>query len=514
MAAGYVTDVQYTGEFHEHLAPAWLAYIAAINGYDTPSLASEFSWCELGCGKGMTALTLAATHPGGRFHACDFNADHIAYGERLRVEAGMDNLTLYASSFEQMLEADLPAFDFIVLHGVYSWVPPQVRGQVVEFLRARLKPGGLAMVSYNAMPGWAALQPLRRMMNSYAANLPSGTSIERAKQAYAYADFLAKNGAGFFAAVPAAAQHLKRIAAQDIRYVAHEYVTPHGDPFYFSDVARHFAAAGLSFAGSMAAEDNYPELMASPVFAPLLASAKSRDELETHRDIIANTMFRRDLFARQPERMAPRDVPLERLDAVSFCLVNLPERLPMRSEQGALQFDLGNQEVQVRRIHGLLLHGPASASDIHRALGVADLALTALLIQKLVVSRHLAPCPPRRAQSGWSRLNTAIVDAGLREQQPSIPLAAPSLGAASYADVVHAAVIDAAASCTTAEQAAGAVLARLRRHRHPVNRRSPAGELRAASDDEVREYVAATWSHLTDASHPDARLLRLIGVLN
>ena len=66
---GYLTDVEYTGDVCPQLAPAWLGYIAAINGYAAPPLSGGFTWCELGCGKGLTTLLLAATHPTGDFYA-------------------------------------------------------------------------------------------------------------------------------------------------------------------------------------------------------------------------------------------------------------------------------------------------------------------------------------------------------------------------------------------------------------------------------------------------------------
>ena len=90
MEAGYLTDVEYTGDFHDHLAPVWLGYIAAINGYAVPAFDRPFTWCELGCGKGITSLLLAATHPHGEFHACDFNTSHIEYAERLRGAADVE----------------------------------------------------------------------------------------------------------------------------------------------------------------------------------------------------------------------------------------------------------------------------------------------------------------------------------------------------------------------------------------------------------------------------------------
>ena len=297
---GYLTDVEYTGDFFAHLAPARLAYIAAVNGFRRPSL-DRFTYCELGCGQGITSLVLAATHPSGEFHACDFNAAHIDAAESLRKAGGVENLQLHARSFSEMLDADLPAFDFIVLHGVYSWVPDEVRGEIREFLRRKLRPGGLVMASYNAMPGWAHLTPIRRMLRTFAADQP-GSSLDKARAAYAQVASLARDGAGYFATHPAAAEHVKGLAVHDIRYIAHEYLTPHGDPFWFDEVAQDMAQAGLAFAGSMTAADNYAEISVPAAFVDRIAREPSRVRRESMRDIVANTAFRRDLFvmAAQP----------------------------------------------------------------------------------------------------------------------------------------------------------------------------------------------------------------------
>ena len=111
------------------------------------------------------------------------------------------------------------------------------------------------------------------------------------------------------------------------------------------------------------------------------------------------------------------------------------------------------------------------------------------------------------------KANAALIEAGIREQQVRIPLACPATGSASYCEVVYASAIEAAARCKDVADAAEAVLARLRRHGHPVDRYSASGEKRPATDDEVRQYVAASWRSLSDRMNPDARLLRLLGIL-
>jgi SAM-dependent methyltransferase len=510
-AAGYLTDVEYTGEFFPHLAPARLAYIAAINGYRPPSLDGGFAWCELGCGQGISSLLLAATHPAGEFHACDFNAAHIERAEALRRAGDIHNLRFWPRSFGAMLAEDLPACDFIVLHGVYSWVPEAARAEIRELIRRRLKPGGLVMVSYNAMPGWAHLQPIRRMMRAYAESV-GGTSLDKARAAFAYVDSLAKKGAAYFSTLPAAAAHLGTIAAHDIRYVAHEYLTPHGDPFYFEDVAAAMHSAGLVFAGSMTPADNYPELMVPEPFRGLIAGAATRGALEQHRDVIVNAGFRQDLYAARPEARFGAEIGLEALAGTAFCLTNLAERLPLKRAQGWLQFDLGGEAASVRAIHARLAGGPAGVAELHAVAGTTSTGETASLIQQLVVSGHLAPCSPVRPPAGWMRVNSALVEVALREQWQQVPLACPGTGSASYSEVVRAATIEAAGSTDPVHDAAARVLERLRQLGHPVLRHSAAGEPRPATDAEVLEYATASLHALRDPANPDARLRRLLGL--
>lgn len=510
MHAGYLSDVEYTGEFYDHLAPAWLSYIAAVNGRGAPRLDRRFSWCELGCGKGVTALVLAALHPEGEFHACDLNPAHVEHARGLQRSAGVGNLHLHTAGFGDMVDADLPEFDFVVLHGVYSWVPEPARAQIRAFLRRKLKPGGLAMVSYNAMPGWAHLQPLRHAMQSFAKAVP-GDSTDKAKAAFACLDHLAREGAAYFAAHPGAVEQLRQIATQDIRYVAHEYLTPHGDPFHFSEVAGAMRDAGLDYAGEMAPENNYLPLMAPRRFHDLLARAPSRVDLETQRDFIVNTRFRRDLYA-SSSSPAPAGMDAQ-FEAMTFCLTDLPERLALEVHQGALQFDLRAQARAAGAIHDLLARGPATGAEILAASGDPAAEASGFLIQQLVVARHLAPCPPVRPAPGWMSVNSALLEAGLRDRSPRVALACPGTGSVFNCEVLQAATVEAFAGGADATAAARALLERVRRYRHPVNRHDASGETRAATDGEVLEFCASAWRALGDERNTGARFLRQAGIL-
>ncbi|MCZ6855011.1 MAG: class I SAM-dependent methyltransferase, partial [Gammaproteobacteria bacterium] len=151
---GYVKDASYPTTYFRELAPVWLNYVAALGGVEPRRLDRNFSYLELGSGPGFSTIIHAACYPAGEFHACDFNSESIAMGERYADDLAIQNVVFHAASFDELLERDLPDFDFIVLHGVYSWIGTPARQTIHHLIRKQLKPGGLVYVGYNCMPGW------------------------------------------------------------------------------------------------------------------------------------------------------------------------------------------------------------------------------------------------------------------------------------------------------------------------------------------------------------------------
>jgi SAM-dependent methyltransferase len=148
----YPTDVPYVRTFFRSLAPAWLDHVAIVSGFVPPARHRGFTFCELGCGQGVTAATLAATHPDGAFYGIDAMPSHIEHGRRFAAEAAIVNIKFHAVDFATATRMDLPGFDYIVAHGVYSWVNAQSQAALRAFIDRHLKPGGLVYISYNAIP--------------------------------------------------------------------------------------------------------------------------------------------------------------------------------------------------------------------------------------------------------------------------------------------------------------------------------------------------------------------------
>jgi 2-polyprenyl-3-methyl-5-hydroxy-6-metoxy-1,4-benzoquinol methylase len=141
---GYVADVPYLRAFIHELAPAWLDHVALVSGLVPPEREGGFAWCDLGCGQGVTAAMLAVMHPAGVFHAIDAMPEHIDHGREFAAEAGAHNVEFHAADFATAGDLPFPQFDYIVAHGVYSWVGPKVRADIRSFIVRHINPGGQA----------------------------------------------------------------------------------------------------------------------------------------------------------------------------------------------------------------------------------------------------------------------------------------------------------------------------------------------------------------------------------
>jgi SAM-dependent methyltransferase len=330
---GYITDVSYIPGFFAHLAPTSLRYVAALNRVSPPP-AESFRFLELGCGLGRSLTTLAAANPQGEFVGVDINPEHTAFAAGEIAAGGLANARVITSGFEG-LPADLGRFDFVVLHGVYSWVSPAVREQIHEVIRRHLAPGGLMLVSYNALPGWAHLQPIRGILRQYAA-LRQGDSLQRIREAVNYLVYIRDKHAKYFDDNPRAAAYVDSLLKMDPRYLVHEYLNEHWTSFYFADVATAFRGAGLAFTGSLPYHTNFWDLCVRPEFQELFRTTTDRLVTEAHKDFCANTAFRWDIFSREPRPLASLDDRLLTADDFQFFIPAQAPQLPFQANLGVV----------------------------------------------------------------------------------------------------------------------------------------------------------------------------------
>lgn len=356
----YLNDVAYPAHFHRETMPGWLVSAVTALGHEPPALDRPFTWIDVGCGVGLGTLVAAATHPHAHFVGIDISAREIGEATRLAREAGLDNVRFLCLDIRQLRPADrassltqahhtqppparsaqthtthahphrtlphaaaahprpdhglppqsapapaLPAScDFIVCHGLYSWVDDETRQALRQLCRQHLRPGGLAYLAYNSQPGAAAFASAQRFLRLNTSRI-DGNSATRVRTGIQTLQQMAAHGAGFFTEHPAALREMQRLDQFDDAYLAHELLNPHWHAQHVSDVIRDMCEdAGCQYLGSATLLDNIDTVSIPANLQALLQQLQqqgaSRHELETFRDLARNQNLRRDIYQRCP----------------------------------------------------------------------------------------------------------------------------------------------------------------------------------------------------------------------
>ncbi|MBB4145848.1 class I SAM-dependent methyltransferase [Rhizobium rhizoryzae] len=331
-SSGYVTDIEYTHGYYHELNPqrARLALIQA--GYAVPDIVNA---CELGFGQGVSiAMHAAATE--ARWAGTDFNPTQALHAQGLARACGADADFRDQAFAEFCQRDDLPEFDFIGLHGIWTWISDENRGVIVDFIRRKLKVGGILYISYNTQPGWAAAAPLRHLMTEIGANLisPAGGSTARVEGALDFVDKIFATNPNYLKANPAIKARFEGIKKQSRSYLAHEYFNRDWHPMYVADMARWLGPAKVSFASSAHLPDSVDTINLTPEQQALLKDIPDPILRETVRDYCVNQQFRRDLWVKGARRLTP----LERYEVLRlqrFILTAIRSNISM-SITGAL----------------------------------------------------------------------------------------------------------------------------------------------------------------------------------
>ena len=262
---------------------------------------------EIGCASGGHLLPLAAALPQAKFFGVDLSPAQIAAGETRRQQLGLANVELRAASFEELGEAD-GTFDFIICHGVYSWIPEVLRDSLMRMARQRLAPDGVAMISFNVLPGWRLFQMARDVMRVNARFIDDPSSlIARTREMFERlaGESRDKHSYGKFWRDEA-----RRMARGDDSYLAHEIFEEWNAPETFAAFSDRLARWDLAYLGECTVAANNPETIAPAAAASISALAgANRLARENYIDIFSGHSFREALIVHGAKADAIRDAP-------------------------------------------------------------------------------------------------------------------------------------------------------------------------------------------------------------
>jgi SAM-dependent methyltransferase len=251
---------------------------------------------ELGCGDGGNALSIAQTLPEARVLGVDASPGAIERGTELARAAGLGNVELRCATFEQ-LEAP-GQFDYVVAHGVYSWVAPQARGALLDCVKRCLAPEGIAFVSYNAYPG-SYLRDMARDMLRYHVQGVSDPGERLARAQELMRTIVEIEQPSPFARV--LREQMERMLGYSDALLFHDDLAEVSTPFYFHEFVEHAKARGLQF---LSEADLFESQMRDvPERAGQLMESLPEDAVvrEQYMDFFKNRMFRQTLICHEAE---------------------------------------------------------------------------------------------------------------------------------------------------------------------------------------------------------------------
>ena len=296
-------EVAYPGWPYRQTHPLRTSAIAALLGvpYADPAACRVL---EVGCGDAANLIPMALTAPGSQFTGFDLAEAPIARGRALAEALGLSNLRLQALDILEAGEG-LGQFDYIVAHGVYSWVPEAVREGLVRLVKAHLAPGGLAFVSYNTLPGCRMRQAVRDMLLYHLGGAPAGPeAVDKVREVLMLFLQAANTGDPFVAALRLQAQGMLE---RDPAVVFHDELSQHWRPVYLHEFASHAETHGLEVLSDVTGMGLRQELFPTALGEALNAlSGGDATRAQQYQDFLDGRLFHQSLLRHAGEAPASR----------------------------------------------------------------------------------------------------------------------------------------------------------------------------------------------------------------
>jgi methyltransferase-like protein/SAM-dependent methyltransferase len=280
----------YPSHAHPGTHPGRMAAVAALFGMRAADVARA-RILELGCASGGNLIALAEGLPGATCLGID--------GSRRQVEAGRETIAALGLANVEIVERDLGdddaiqgEFDYIICHGVYSWVPAAVRARILEICRRHLGEQGIAYISYNTLPGWHGRQALRDLaMYAVRGEEDVAVRVKRARELFAKLPATAPLSA-------ALRGELTELAGKSDAYLMHEYLSEVNEPCYFHEFANQAASAGLQYLGEARVADMWTGALPNDARRFVETSGGDLIQQQQYLDFLTQRPFRQSLVCR------------------------------------------------------------------------------------------------------------------------------------------------------------------------------------------------------------------------
>jgi methyltransferase-like protein/SAM-dependent methyltransferase len=294
--------------------PANLAVLGRLFGLQTAD-PEDCSVLELGCASGGNLIPMAWHLPQTQLVGIDLSRRQIDDGRALVGQLGLSNIELRHANILDLGD-ELGTFDYVIAHGVYSWVPPAVREHLLQLVPRILAPGGLFYLSYNCLPGWRMRGMLRDIL-LYACP-DAGTPAQRVEVAQAALQRIERAVGGVKAlSARYLTEEIRHLRDAHPSYLFFEYLAPHNEAFLFSEIATDMERCGLQYVCDTDLRTLFPSTYGEKVDRAL-KDIEDGLELEQWLDFVTNRNFRQSLLCRADAKL-DEGIDLDRFATLSFC---------------------------------------------------------------------------------------------------------------------------------------------------------------------------------------------------
>ena len=287
-------EVPYPGGTYRATHPSHLAMVARLCGV-SPAPPARCRVLELGSSMGANIIPMAADLPESEFVGIDLSAKQVKMGKEIIAELGLKNIELRHCGINDVDES-FGKFDYIICHGVYSWVPPEVQRGILDCGRKLLTSNGVLYVSYNTYPGWHLRGVVREMMRYHVAAFD--TPQRKIRQARGLLDFLVKSARSRSQAYSSLLKEEAEILENRLdSYIYHEHLEEYNEPVYFHEFVRRVDEAGLRYLADAAISSMVAQMFDEST-AELLKDVPLLRR-EQYMDFLRSRMFRCSLLCHQ-----------------------------------------------------------------------------------------------------------------------------------------------------------------------------------------------------------------------
>ncbi|MBC7438171.1 MAG: methyltransferase regulatory domain-containing protein, partial [Bdellovibrionales bacterium] len=290
-------ELPYASKPFPQSTPEQLAIMARLFKLDAPDIATA-RVLELGCSAGGNLIPLAVRYPKLRAVGIDFSNVEIEQGKIQLVKLGIENCTLHCLDISRAAEKIEGTFDYIICHGVFSWVPEPVRQAILKLIKDRMSPTGVAYISYNVYPGWKMREVIRDMMVFHAGGLADPVQqLAQAKAILEYTKGITGETSTYGKMLRDEAGIMAKVSDD---YLMHEHLSQENKPMYFREFVQMAADHKLSYLGEAQLGDMAPQRLGADVFNTLSTlSAGNILATEQYMDFFTNRVFRQTLLVHQ-----------------------------------------------------------------------------------------------------------------------------------------------------------------------------------------------------------------------